>query len=71
MNWTYETKCRRCGRVHEWFVAELSEMSYKEYLSLIFTKFETPSGYNCQCKKSVATVHDIISYNYDLTVKDK
>ena len=60
----YETKCRKCERIHEWFVAEKKDLSYKAYLMLIFSKVESPSGYDCICTKDGATLQDIVTYQY-------
>ena len=65
-SWYYETKCRKCKRNHEWFVSEKDNMDYKGYLTIIFSKLEQPSGYNCICTKNGATVQDIIAYQYNI-----
>jgi len=61
--WYYKTRCRKCGRVHEWFVAEKKDMEYKDYLTIVFSKIRQPSGYNCVCTKNGYTVQDIIAYH--------
>lgn len=57
----YETKCRRCGKLTEWFLAVKGSMSKITFISYIGEKSGFASTYKCsRCKKS--TIQDLIGH---------
>lgn len=60
-NHTYATKCRRCGKIHEWWWG----MSWAKLRVYIIEHMTFPSLCNCsKCK--LETVHDYVSVcNYE------
>ena len=62
---TYETKCRRCGKITEWFGGYDADKSDREnWLRLhdwVTEHFDHPSVCRCdKCKKD--TIQDYVSY---------
>ena len=61
MELTYETKCKRCGEISEWFFAKLESVNYSDYLHWINEKMQYVGSYHCgKCGK--ITVHEVVSY---------
>ncbi len=60
---SYETKCRRCGNISEWFLAFKRDMSKKMFLDFMLAKINTAAHGNCRnCEKY--TVQDYVSFHY-------
>lgn len=62
---TYETKCRRCGTIHEWAFCksyeEFIEENWKKLHLWVTEHFNCPSVNQCDiCKKE--TIQDYVSY---------
>jgi ribosomal protein L37E len=56
----FETKCRRCGRIHEWYGGESENISYTDFRKAMMQK----GGYATlmDCKKcGIETFQDILS----------
>ena len=60
-NYTYEIKCRRCGKLTEMYLAEQSMITRKEFIDFQSEKKDTAIVYQCDdCKKD--TVQDVVSF---------
>lgn len=62
---TYETKCRRCGKLHDWVFAdkESFNITLSQFITAITDKITYPRSDRClKCKKQ--TVQDVVSYDY-------
>lgn len=61
-NYNYETKCRRCGTLTEWYFAPLSAFTYVEFVEVMTNHIQYPRTRECKkCEKY--TVQDIVSYS--------
>lgn len=61
-NYTYETKCRRCGSINKWWFSERKRFDYSDFLIAMDSKIQSPRVYHCKiCKKE--TVQDVVSYS--------
>jgi hypothetical protein len=62
--YSFETKCRRCGHVSEWYAGEKKVLPYKDFERIISDFLNTPTVRDCdKCAKS--TVQDLIAYSED------
>lgn len=63
-NWAmcYTTKCRRCGKVTEWFVSRSDYMDYKTFFQGMCEKMNYPQLMDCECTEDW-TLQDMISFN--------
>lgn len=60
-NYKYETKCKKCGKIHEWYFMKKSEFSYTKFMEALFEKSKYPSIYDCdKCK--TRTFQEVVSY---------
>ena len=58
----YQTKCRICGRIHDWEFHQIDDPENLGFLGFIKSHLSTPSLFVCEtCKYQ--TIHDIVSYN--------
>lgn len=69
-NYTYETKCRRCGQFEEWHVGTPEELSFDEFLTYMSEKIMFPISMKCKCSARI-TVQDIISFTDDYSESEK
>lgn len=59
-NYTYETKCRRCGHITEWYGMARDQHQHQpdDYKRYMYEKMNSPSLYECKkCEKQ--TVQDV------------
>ena len=57
----YETKCRRCSHMTEWFLSDKKQVEWKDVLKYMTEKIAIPSV--CICKKcEKETVQDVVHY---------
>lgn len=62
MAYTYESKCRRCNKINDWFFQYCDMLSYDDFLFAMNSKIQHPRAEECEeCEK--LTVHDVISYS--------
>lgn len=62
---TYETKCRRCGKLHDWVFAdrEAFDITFSQFLKAMMEKITYPTTANCkECKKP--TLQDLVAYDF-------
>lgn len=60
-NYYYETKCRRCGKLKEWFFANSETITWSHFVMAIEDYITSPRQMECEkCKKE--TVQDVVSY---------
>jgi len=63
--WTYETKCRRCGKLTTWVFCEVGQIDNTRVLDAIHNKIIQPRLERCDvCKKN--TIQDIVSYEKEM-----
>jgi hypothetical protein len=59
-----ETKCRRCGKLHEWHFLSGDDRAMQErlrFIDLLNERIDTHEVHFCEkCKKN--TIHDMVSY---------
>lgn len=61
-HWEYETKCRRCGKLETWHLADKDSISDKQFFIAIQDYIEHPRIYECKnCK--IRTIQDVTSYS--------
>lgn len=61
---TYETKCRRCLKITDWYFGPIEMVSFDNFLLAMNDLIQFPRLLHCEsCKKG--TVQDVVSYNYD------
>lgn len=60
-SWIFETKCRRCGHMTQWFFSYREQTDWLDFSKYIHCRINDPLQYKCDecCKK---TVQDIVSY---------
>lgn len=60
-NYEYETKCRRCGNLHEWHFSTADRITWMQFSDAMQDHIEHPRQIKCgKCKKE--TVQDVVSY---------
>ena len=60
-NWEYETKCRRCGALTDWFFSTVDKMEWLDFMKAMVDYIRFPRNHHCRkCKKN--TVQDVVSY---------
>lgn len=60
-SWNYETKCRRCGKLHDWWFADKINFDWLKFVGAMNDHLVNPRSYKCDdCKKE--TVQDVVSY---------
>ncbi len=60
-NYTYETKCRRCGAFHEWYIGPKDKIKFSDFFTLVNDYLDHPRLKDCEtCKKP--TIQDVVSY---------
>lgn len=64
---TYETKCRRCGKVHFWTMDKMEGCgddmrSHLQKLFGITSDIQIPLQHECD-KCEINTIHDLVSYS--------
>lgn len=58
---TYESKCRRCLNINEWYFSTLDVFTWQEFHIAMEDHVKHPRQFHCRnCKKQ--TVQDIVSY---------
>jgi DNA-directed RNA polymerase subunit RPC12/RpoP len=61
IQFTYETRCRRCGSLKEWFFARQGDIEWVTFATAMTDFITHPRLYFCgDCKKE--TVQDVVSY---------
>lgn len=61
-NWIYETKCRRCGDLAEFYFAQKSKVSRPQFLETMNDYIKFPRMRYCQhCGKQ--TIQELVSHN--------
>lgn len=64
----YETKCRRCAALHEWYFGDTGEptgLNFNHYVKAMEDKTDSPRLMNCTvCQK--LTVQDVVSYTRNI-----
>lgn len=61
-NYNYETKCRRCGSLTDWYFSSADRFTYMEFVEAMTDYIQYPRTYKCKsCKKE--TVQDVVSYS--------
>lgn len=62
MDNTYTTKCRVCGKTHEWWYSTARQVGRNAFLMHMADKASSPRVYTCEyCDKN--TVQDFISHS--------
>ena len=60
-SYTYETKCRRCGTLKEWFFSNKSMVKWTGFAHVMNDHLTHPRLLSCDnCGKS--TIQDVVSY---------
>lgn len=60
-NYEYETKCRRCGHLTQWYFSNRFGFPFSDFLFAMNDKIASPRQMECKvCLKE--TVQDIVSY---------
>ena len=63
-NYNYETKCRRCGKLTEWYFSSADRFTYNDFTSAMMDYVQFPRILRCDdCKKE--TVQDVVSFSHD------
>ncbi len=62
LNWEYDTKCRRCGKINEWYFALKDLTTVNEFLKAIDDRINRPRAQRCN-KCSRNTIQDVVSHN--------
>lgn len=66
--YVYETKCRRCGALVEWFFSDANLFSKFEFDKAMIDYISFPRLFDCEkCKKK--TVQDVVSYEIKEKIK--
>lgn len=61
LSYTYETKCKRCGNLNEWYAGKKEDFERSAFLSYIFEKSKYPQHSDCKkCEKK--TFQDVVSF---------
>lgn len=61
-NWIYQTKCRKCGMIHEWNFASRSIVKWELFSIAMNDYIKEPRQFSCSsCVRK--TVQDIVSFN--------
>lgn len=59
--YTWETKCRRCSTIKEWFFSDANAFEYKDFQFAMNDHIDVPRLMYCDsCLKD--TVQDVVSY---------
>lgn len=60
-NYTYETKCRRCGGFHDWYYMPTDRMPWVQFAQAMDEFIQNPRLLDCgPCEKQ--TVQDVVAY---------
>lgn len=61
-NHTFETKCRRCGNITEWYGGSFEMHTSEVFRHYMSEKMSFPSIYMCKvCEKE--TVQDVVAFS--------
>ncbi len=61
-NYNYETKCRRCGNLTEWYFSTTDRFTWGQFAEAMQNLIEHPRQSKCDmCKKR--TVQDVVAYS--------
>lgn len=60
--YTWETKCRKCSKIKEWFFSGADAFEYKDFQLAMQDHIASPRSMYCDvCLKE--TVQDVVSYS--------
>lgn len=62
-NWVFETKCRRCGHLSEWFFGSRETIKFESFSYAMMDHIANPRMMNCE-KCNRLTVQEVVTYNY-------
>lgn len=61
-NHTFETKCRRCNHITEWYGGTFEMRTSEDFKRYMHEKMTFPSVYDCkECDKK--TVQDVVAFS--------
>lgn len=61
-NWIYQTKCRKCGMIHDWYFASRSSIEWDVFSFAMNDYIKEPRQFYCsKCVRK--TVQEIVSFN--------
>lgn len=63
IDFTYEVKCRSCGKVSEMWVQNSDNMKYTDFVKVMNEKASYPVEKQCNCHNGKMFFHDVISYS--------
>ena len=66
---SYETKCRKCNQINEWFVAKRWDLTYKIFEKEMSRLMLEPVVAECDCTTRDKTIQDIVSFINDVDFK--
>ena len=63
IDFTYETKCRRCGNISDNYVSNSEQMNFSDFTTGMSEKSTFPISKQCKCSNGRMMFHDVISYS--------
>lgn len=61
-NYNYETKCRRCGELTEWYFSNTDRFTFMQFVKVMNDHIQFPRANKCEkCEKD--TVQDVVYYS--------